>query len=221
MHDNNEYKIWALLLSCSLLVGGLLLLQETPLKKTDTAAAIAIDLQDIAPDPLPQQDKGSLASNNEQQLENTEKQNQTMRRLQREISAQLKRMQTLEQAPANTPSSSTQPAQETVEQPAQKAQPAKQYKGASSFIYLLKNRYIVEEFAPIYTCPHGGQISINIEVDRMGHILKAQISGTVGPDQACLAEQSLKNIYKNKFNKDLTAEKVQRGKIIFNFAGQR
>ena len=87
--------------------------------------------------------------------------------------------------------------------------------------YRLVNRSDLALPNPVYTCYGSGKVVINIEVDRLGKVMKNIFNKTASTTQnQCLIDAALMYSAQARFSTDTSKEK-QLGTITFNFPGQR
>ena len=95
------------------------------------------------------------------------------------------------------------------------------FRGPTRIFYDLANRHHVYLPIPIYKCEGAGQITLAIEVDQNGYVLKAEpassLSSTKDP---CLTETAKEYALKSKFNDDPSAPVRQAGFLTFVFVSQ-
>ena len=86
----------------------------------------------------------------------------------------------------------------------------------TSISYSLVNRTHRQLPLPIYTCPEGGKVVINIEVDNRGFVMEATFNaGSSTTSNGCLVEKGIEYAKKARFS---NSEKgVQKGTITYLF----
>lgn len=96
------------------------------------------------------------------------------------------------------------------------------FRGPTRIFYDLKNRRHTYLPVPIYKCEGAGQVTVIIEVDRFGNVIKAsptpELSNT---SDVCLTETAVTYALKAKFNSDQAAPQIQSGFLTFVFVSQR
>jgi vacuolar-type H+-ATPase subunit I/STV1 len=86
--------------------------------------------------------------------------------------------------------------------------------------YLLNNRKAIYLPNPVYTCDRGGIIVINITVNSLGKVVKADYNKKASStDNGCLIDSALEYAAQARFNTDSNMEE-QIGTITYNFPGQ-
>jgi hypothetical protein len=95
------------------------------------------------------------------------------------------------------------------------------FRGPTRIFYDLANRHHVYLPVPIYKCQGAGQITLTIEVDRQGRVIKAEpassLSSTKDP---CLTETAVDHALRSTFNSDPGAPVKQAGFLTFVFVSQ-
>ena len=94
------------------------------------------------------------------------------------------------------------------------------YSGKSNIHYFLEHRHHIRLPIPVYLAKGGGEITVNIEVDRNGKVIKAEArtSGKIAdPMLPIYATQAAE---RTLFNSDTKAPSVQRGTITYHFVAQ-
>lgn len=95
------------------------------------------------------------------------------------------------------------------------------FRGPTRIYYDLAGRHHVYLPIPIYKCEGAGQITLAIEVDQKGNVLKADpassLSSTKDP---CLIDTAVEYALKSKFNSDPGAPVKQAGFLTFVFVAQ-
>ena len=100
----------------------------------------------------------------------------------------------------------------------QSAQSGKQ-SGNVTVSYFLPNRQAVRLEVPAYQCQGGGSITVDIVVNRNGHVVGAAVAaGSV--NDSCLREFALRAAQASRFNTDGTADNRQSGTITYLFVPQ-
>ena len=87
--------------------------------------------------------------------------------------------------------------------------------------YDLPGRYHTYLPIPIYKCEGSGNVTLSIEVNPFGTVVKASIitasSTTV---EECLIETAINAAMSSKFNSDASAQKIQVGTLTYQFVAQ-
>jgi hypothetical protein len=95
------------------------------------------------------------------------------------------------------------------------------FRGPTRIFYDLAGRHHVYLPIPIYKCQGAGQITLAIEVDQRGNVIKAEpassLSSTKDP---CLTETAVDHALRSTFNSDLSAPAKQAGFLTFVFVSQ-
>lgn len=93
--------------------------------------------------------------------------------------------------------------------------------GPTNITYRLENRYDTYIKVPVYLCQYGGEVTINIVVDRKGRVVNAkQDKESSKSTDKCLIDAALKGALNTRFNSSSKAPKLQRGAITFRFVAQ-
>lgn len=91
------------------------------------------------------------------------------------------------------------------------------FTGKSNISYTLKGRHAIKTYNPIYKCPKGGYIVIDIEVNGSGEVIDVRynkIKSTSG--DKCLVDTAIEYAQRFIFNADYR-QPSQKGEIMFNF----
>jgi len=110
----------------------------------------------------------------------------------------------------------------TPEEPAaQENSPDEPYKGPTNITYDLPGRNHIRIPVPVYRCPDGGIVQVNISVNKQGQVIRANIEGTAGNfNENCIFETALEASFASRFNQHADAPPVQSGTITFYFQKQ-
>jgi hypothetical protein len=95
------------------------------------------------------------------------------------------------------------------------------YSGPTTITYDLPGRTHIRVPVPVYKCPEGGIVEVNISVDRQGKVLKANIDGS--PDdfnESCNHQMALEAAMSSRFSQNTDSPAVQTGIITFYFQKQ-
>lgn len=96
------------------------------------------------------------------------------------------------------------------------------FRGPTRIFYDLAGRHHVFLPIPIYKCEGAGQITLTIEVDRNGNVIKAEPANSLSTtSDPCLTETALSHALRTKFNSDPGAPLKQAGFLTFVFVSQR
>jgi hypothetical protein len=89
----------------------------------------------------------------------------------------------------------------------------------TSVFYSLQGRNKLDLPPPIYTCPEGGRVVVNIEVDSRGFVLKARLNeNSSNTTNRCLIENAIAYALKSRFN--ASGRNLQMGTITYIFQGK-
>jgi len=95
------------------------------------------------------------------------------------------------------------------------------FRGPTRIFYDLAGRHHVDLPIPIYKCQGAGQITLAIEVDRMGRVLKAEPASSLSTTKdPCLTETAVEHALRSTFNADQSAPVKQGGFLTFVFVSQ-
>ncbi|TVR68509.1 MAG: hypothetical protein EA408_13355 [Marinilabiliales bacterium] len=95
------------------------------------------------------------------------------------------------------------------------------YSGPTTITYELTGRNHIRIPVPVYRCPDGGVVNVNISVDRQGRVVRATIDGNPsGFNEICIHETAVEASLASRFNQDPDAPPVQSGMITFYFQQQ-
>ena len=95
------------------------------------------------------------------------------------------------------------------------------YSGKSNIHYFLENRFHVRLPIPVYLAKSGGEVVVNIEVDRSGKVVKADVrSSKAASGDPMLTEYALQAAERTYFNSDNKAPGIQKGTITYKFVAQ-
>lgn len=93
-------------------------------------------------------------------------------------------------------------------------------KGNVVISFSLVGRSAVYLHRPTYQCEGGGEVVVNITVNRNGHVTAAAISSASSSDDNCLIERALSSARSSQFNVDASASDRQSGVITYLFVPQ-
>lgn len=95
------------------------------------------------------------------------------------------------------------------------------YRGPTRISYFLKDRFKVKLPIPIYTCPDGGSVTVEITVDTNGKVIDADVKAVESnTDDYCLKEAALKAAKKSTFTYNEDSPSEQKGTITYIFTSQ-
>jgi hypothetical protein len=116
------------------------------------------------------------------------------------------------------------PAEEVKPQIAEKKEKPEEkgtFRGPTRIFYDLAGRHHVYLPIPIYKCQGAGQITLAIEVDRQGRVLKAEPASSLSTTKdPCLTETAVEYALKSSFNPEPGAPVKQAGFLTFVFVSQ-
>jgi hypothetical protein len=96
------------------------------------------------------------------------------------------------------------------------------FRGPTRIYYELTGRHHVYLPIPIYKCEGAGQITLAIEVDQRGNVVKAEPASSLSTTKdPCLTETAVTHALRSRFNSDLSAPAKQAGFLTFVFVSQR
>ena len=94
------------------------------------------------------------------------------------------------------------------------------YSGKSNIHYFLENRFHVRLPIPVYLAKSGGEVKVDIQVDRSGKVIKAEVRSTKATGDPMLTEYAVQAAERSVFNSDTKAPTVQKGSITYKFVAQ-
>jgi len=95
------------------------------------------------------------------------------------------------------------------------------FRGPTRIFYDLAGRHHVYLPIPIYKCEGAGQITLTIEVDQSGNVLKAEPASSLSTTKdPCLTETAIDYALRSTFNRDPSAPVRQAGFLTFVFVSQ-
>ena len=97
---------------------------------------------------------------------------------------------------------------------------AETYKGPSVLSYNLDGRKAMRLPIPVYQCRGGGDVTVNIEVDRRGYVVKTTINTASSTNNTCLTDAARRAAQTSRFAADSKAPERQQGHIIYRFIAQ-
>ena len=107
------------------------------------------------------------------------------------------------------------------EKPEESQKMASNYKGPTRIYYDLPGRTHSYLPIPIYLCQGSGNVTLSIEVNQRGEVVKAQIiSRESTTSDLCLVETAVQTALISRFNSDVNSPKVQSGKLSYHFVAQ-
>lgn len=98
---------------------------------------------------------------------------------------------------------------------------AARYSGPTRIYYYLPGRTHVYLPLPIYKCEGGGKVTLAIEVNPEGKVVKASIiTGESTTSDPCLTEAAVISSLSSRFSPDASAIKNQTGTLTYHFVPQ-
>jgi hypothetical protein len=94
------------------------------------------------------------------------------------------------------------------------------FKGKSNIHYFLDKRYHVRLPIPVYLAEGGGEVIVDILVDRNGRVINADPRSTPGIKDLTVLAYAKQAAEKTQFNSDPSAPEKQRGTITYVFVPQ-
>ena len=97
---------------------------------------------------------------------------------------------------------------------------APQYKGPSVISYSLDGRKAMSLPVPAYKCQGGGDVSIQITVNRKGYVTAASVIGNVSSADECIVRSAIAAAKRSRFTASSTVSDKQIGEIVYRFIAQ-
>jgi hypothetical protein len=94
------------------------------------------------------------------------------------------------------------------------------YSGKSNIHYFLENRFHVRLPIPVFLAKGGGLITVDIQVNRAGEVIKAEARPSGNISDPMLPVYATQAAERTVFNSDSKAPTVQRGTITYRFVAQ-
>jgi hypothetical protein len=94
------------------------------------------------------------------------------------------------------------------------------YSGKSNIHYFLENRFHVRLPIPVFLAKGGGLITIDIQVNRAGEVIKAEARPSANINDPMLPVYATQAAERTIFNSDSKAPTVQKGTITYRFVAQ-
>jgi TonB family protein len=94
------------------------------------------------------------------------------------------------------------------------------YKGPSVLSYNLGGRKAMSLPVPVYKCRAGGDVTVQIEVNRKGYVTDAVVNTSKSTGNTCLHEAARRAASASRFAVDGKAPEPQRGYIAYRFIAQ-
>lgn len=97
---------------------------------------------------------------------------------------------------------------------------APQYKGPSVISYSLDGRKAISLPVPAYKCQGGGDVSVQIQVNRKGYVVSAAVIESVSSSDECLIRSAVAAAKRSRFRASSSAAEKQVGEIVYRFIAQ-
>ncbi len=94
------------------------------------------------------------------------------------------------------------------------------YSGESNIRYFLENRYHVSLPKPIYLAQGGGEVVVDIAVNRRGVVVKSQAQKNASVNDSQIYRYAQLAASNTLFNADNSAPELQKGTIVYVFIAQ-
>jgi len=94
------------------------------------------------------------------------------------------------------------------------------YSGKSNIHYFLENRFHVRLPIPVFLAKSGGLVTVDIQVDRAGNVIRAEARSSNNLKDPMLPIYATQAAERTVFNSDQKAPSVQRGTITYLFVAQ-
>jgi len=94
------------------------------------------------------------------------------------------------------------------------------YSGKSNIHYFLENRFHVRIANPVFLAKGGGLITIDIQVNRAGEVVKAEARPAGSINDPMLPTYATQAAERTIFNSDPKAPTIQKGTITYRFVAQ-
>lgn len=93
-------------------------------------------------------------------------------------------------------------------------------RGNVTTAFKLEGRTAIYIDIPAYKCEGGGQVLVNISVNRNGKVVGANVEKATSTSDRCLISEALASARACKFNTSQSADDPQRGTILYTFIAQ-
>ncbi|MFI3287280.1 MAG: energy transducer TonB [Rikenellaceae bacterium] len=93
-------------------------------------------------------------------------------------------------------------------------------RGGVTTAFNLAGRTAVYIDIPAYKCEGGGQVLVNISVNRNGRVVSAQVEKATSTSDRCLMSEAISSARASRFSTSSTADDPQRGTILYTFIAQ-
>ncbi|MBQ1219373.1 MAG: TonB family protein [Bacteroidales bacterium] len=97
---------------------------------------------------------------------------------------------------------------------------APEYKGPSVLSYQLDGRKAIYLPVPVYKCYGGGDVYVQITVNRKGYVTNAQIIESASSPDECLHKYAIEAAKRSRFTAKSKAPDKQIGEIVYRFIAQ-
>mgnify|MGYP003312221958 CR=1 FL=1 len=97
---------------------------------------------------------------------------------------------------------------------------APEYKGPSVLSYQLDGRKAIYLPVPVYKCYGGGDVYVQITVNKKGYVTNAQIIESASTPDECLHKYAIEAAKKSRFTAKSKAPDKQIGEIVYRFIAQ-
>jgi len=94
------------------------------------------------------------------------------------------------------------------------------YKGPAVISYYLEGRKAIVLPVPSYKCQYGGQVVVDIEVNRDGKVVNAKIDSRNSLNDDCITEAAISAAYSSLFTDSSNDQAKQKGSITYLFVPQ-
>jgi len=92
------------------------------------------------------------------------------------------------------------------------------YKGPSIVSYFLEGRVAISMPVPAYKCKSGGDVTVLIEVNRLGYVVSAEVDAKNSSRDDCLHTAAIQAAMLARFSSSTLAN--QKGNIVYRFVPQ-
>lgn len=99
-------------------------------------------------------------------------------------------------------------------------QESQTYKGPSVISYSLDGRKALYLPVPVYKCYGGGDVSVQIIVNRNGYVVAAKVIEDVSSADECLHRYAVEAAKRSRFSASASAPDRQVGEIVYRFIAQ-
>lgn len=94
------------------------------------------------------------------------------------------------------------------------------FKGPAVISYYLEGRKAIVLPVPSYKCQYGGQVVVDIEVDKDGKVVNARIDSKNSINDECITEAAITAAYNSEFTDSPSGQAKQKGSITYLFVPQ-